>query len=308
MDKVKVLFIAGNGRSGSTILHNILGQFDGFYAFGELRYIWERSILKNRLCGCGVPFQECQFWIEVMDNAFAGVENIEAKQMVRDTESFRIQNLPLTLLPNYTQKEKKRLQQYMDNLQRLYQSIQSTTHSRVIVDSSKNPSYGYILSMMPGIDLHVLHFMRDSRAVAYSWSKKKEFQPGDFMARKTPIKSALQWDARNLTTEIFLAKKSKSFMKLRYEDFIAHPQATVESIVKDLLQEPLGQSPFVTEHRVELTRASHSVFGNPVRFQNGSVDLQLDNKWLTEMNGRHKHTVSALTLPLQIKYGYFNPL
>ena len=27
---VKVLFIAGGGRTGSTMLHNVLGQIDGF--------------------------------------------------------------------------------------------------------------------------------------------------------------------------------------------------------------------------------------------------------------------------------------
>ena len=47
--KVKVLFIAGNGRSGSTILDVILGQLEGFFAVGELRRIWgsERDILEE---------------------------------------------------------------------------------------------------------------------------------------------------------------------------------------------------------------------------------------------------------------------
>ena len=46
-EKVKVLFIAGNGRSGSTLLHNILGQRAGFGALGERREIWVRGARKN---------------------------------------------------------------------------------------------------------------------------------------------------------------------------------------------------------------------------------------------------------------------
>ena len=35
-ERVKVLYIAGSGRSGSTILDRILGQLDGFFSVGEL--------------------------------------------------------------------------------------------------------------------------------------------------------------------------------------------------------------------------------------------------------------------------------
>jgi len=32
----KVLFITGRGRSGSTILDNLLGQLDGFFSLGQV--------------------------------------------------------------------------------------------------------------------------------------------------------------------------------------------------------------------------------------------------------------------------------
>ncbi len=304
--KIKVLYIAGNGRSGSTILHNILGQIDGFFAIGELRYIWERGIVKNRLCGCGMPFHDCHVWQAIMENAYGGMQQINAREMSEQTESFRIQNLPLTWIPPIRQKEIDRLQAYTANLEKLYRAIQTTTGSRVIVDSSKNPSYGYILQTMPALELYVLHFMRDSRAVAYSWTKKKQFQPGDNMARKTPVKSALQWNVRNLSAEMFLMRKPDRHMTLRYEDFVANPEAAVASIVS-LVQENSVQLPFVDPHTAELQHANHSVFGNPVRFQQGEVTIRLDNKWQTKLNQRQKFAVTGLTWPLQLKYGYLRP-
>jgi hypothetical protein len=302
-DKLKILFIAGNGRSGSTILHNILGQLDGFCALGELRYIWERGVLKNWLCGCGVPFHECPMWQQTMAAAFGGLEAIDAREMFRFTESFRIQDLPFMLLPGRQKKEMERLRPYLDRLASLYHAIQSTTGSRVIVDSSKNPSYGYLLRFIPGTELYVLHFIRDSLGAAYSWSKKKEFQPGVYMARKKPIKSALQWNARNLATELFLPAQPERFMRLRYEDFIENPQTSIAAIL-NMLGETEVALPFTASHTVELNQANHSVFGNAVRFQQGPVALHLDNRWRTKMARKHKLAVTALTWPLRLRYGY----
>src|SRR5690242_10887667 len=75
-NNVKVLFIAGSGRSGSTLLDMLLGQINGFYSTGELRFIWERGFGQNQLCGCGKPFRECDFWTEVVKEGFGGFESI----------------------------------------------------------------------------------------------------------------------------------------------------------------------------------------------------------------------------------------
>jgi len=53
MSRTRVLYILGWGRSGSTVLGNILGEIDGFFSAGELHYLWERSLVEGRACGCG---------------------------------------------------------------------------------------------------------------------------------------------------------------------------------------------------------------------------------------------------------------
>src|SRR3712207_8209479 len=55
---VKVLYVVGLGRSGSTILSNSLGQIGGFFSGGELNFIWRHNVLENRLCGCGRRSEE----------------------------------------------------------------------------------------------------------------------------------------------------------------------------------------------------------------------------------------------------------
>ncbi len=217
---VDVLFIAGSGRSGSTILQNVLGQIDGFTAVGELRYIWGRAAAKNLLCGCGLRFRECGFWTEVVDRAFGGLDRELAREMFDLTESFRIRDLPRTWLPAVRRRELARLALYLERLAALYAAIRDVSGARVVVDSSKNPSYGYLLGHVPGVHVRYLHFVRDAPPVVNSWGKHKEFEPGVPMAQKGPLQSALQWDARNLTTELFLPSGADRRIRLRYEDLM----------------------------------------------------------------------------------------
>jgi hypothetical protein len=68
--KIKVLYIAGFERSGSTIVNRVLGQIPGFVAWGELRDIWLHGIIENRPCTCGASFADCLAWQKIFKEAF----------------------------------------------------------------------------------------------------------------------------------------------------------------------------------------------------------------------------------------------
>src|SRR6266498_4080255 len=87
---LKVLYIAGAGRSGSTLLDGVLGQLDGFFAAGELRYLWERGLQESRLCGCGVAVRDCPTWRAVLASAFGpGVDANAAARLQRKATRVR---------------------------------------------------------------------------------------------------------------------------------------------------------------------------------------------------------------------------
>lgn len=300
---VRVLFIAGGGRSGSTILHNVLGQIDGFTAVGELRYIWGRGVLNNQLCGCGQRFADCPFWTDVLARAYGGIDAAFAREMLAFTESHRIHDLPLAAFAVTRRRQLQRLAVYRERLGKLYEAIQTVSGCRVVVDSSKNPAYGYLLREVSGVDPYFVHFVRDSPPVAHSWGKRKDFEPGVPMARKSPTASALQWLARNATAELFLPRHPARRMRLRYEDVMQHPRRHVESIMRWLGEDDAGL-PFDSEHEASLLHANHSVFGNAVRFQRGRVTLRRDDSWREQMASRDRRLVEALTAPLRLRYGY----
>jgi hypothetical protein len=61
--------------------------------------------------------------------------------------------------------------------------------------------------------------------------------------------------------------------------------------------------PLVGERDVKLG-ISHTVSGNPNRFDTGTVKLRHDCAWQKQMNPRDRALVTALTLPLLARYHY----
>ncbi len=301
---MKVLYIAGFGRSGSTILANSLGQIGGFFSGGEMNFIWKHALIENRLCGCGKHSRECPVWNAVFDEAFGGMENVDAREMMRlQYSGARTRHIPQMLTKNGKLKLEGRMGKFLPSSARLYEAIKSVTNSRVIVDSSKEPAYGRAISMILEIDLRVLHLVRDPRAAAYSWLKKKE-QPDsedrEFMHQKSALDSAILWDAWNVSTEALW--RNDKYMRLRYEDFIAAPKESFRSIL-DFIGEPDAELPLAGEREVKLG-VSHTVSGNPNRFDTGSVELRPDDRWRKEMAAKDRNIVTALTFPLLARYGY----
>src|SRR5215831_5618830 len=70
---VKVLFLAGKGRSGGTLLAGLLGQLPGFFSVGELNRLWDWGLDRNYQCGCGTPVRDCETWAAILADADRGL-------------------------------------------------------------------------------------------------------------------------------------------------------------------------------------------------------------------------------------------
>ena len=66
---MKIVFIVGMERSGSTLLQNILGQFEGVRSIGEIRYVYKNFDIKK--CGCGKFLSECNEWKGVLEKKYS---------------------------------------------------------------------------------------------------------------------------------------------------------------------------------------------------------------------------------------------
>ena len=301
----KVLFIGGAGRSGSTLLDMLLGQIDGFCSTGELRFIWKRGFGQNQLCGCGKPFRECEFWTDVVNEAFGGFEAIDHARIeqLRPAVEGWVSN-------GVSRQRASELRafywEYFDALRQIYRAIHKVSGCEYIVDSSKNIANGFILSTLPDIDLYTVHLIRDSRAVAYSWRRAK-IRPEvhwerKLMGQRGIIKSATRWNSLNVLGQK-LQHTSLKYTLLRYEDLVSNPNGSLSRVFTDLGIER-NSLHFLDGLRANL-KTSHTVSGNPVRFTSQEIKIQPDMQWQHNMVRHQKLLVTLLTWPLLLKYGYF---
>lgn len=298
--KIKVLYIGGIGRNGSTILGNILGSISGFIHIGELMYFFDRGILENWECGCGNLFNNCPFWQKIVTKL--NISKNEAQKMVFLKENgFRSRHL---FLPEKERKKKlEYMSGYLNNLKKIYSIIRDDTWCDWIIDSSKFPSHAYFLSQIENIDLYILHLVRDPRAVAYSWwkrPKKLGSQIQKVMPRIHPIRTALVWLEWNFLFQNIWGKSPK-YMFLRFEDFTQRPLVTLKNILQ-WLQVPskVLDSLFINENEVRIS-IQHTVSGNPVRFNKGTIKIIQTS---SETNFAWNTIVLLITAPLMFRYGY----
>ena len=198
-----VLLIGGTGRSGSTLLHRLLGELPGFVAVGELRYIWSEALGENRYCGCGARFLDCPFWSKVGSRAFGGPDRIDPNQVMAQERSVsRHRHIPLLAMGGATPgRYARRLDGYLGSLAPMYDAIREVSGADVIVDSTKDAAYAHVLRRMRGADFRVVHLVRDSRGVAWSWAKVVQSDPEHYMRRFSPPVTALRWVGYNLMVE-----------------------------------------------------------------------------------------------------------
>ena len=304
---IDILFVAGFGRSGSTVLAQVLGQVDGLVSAGEVRHLWSRGILENQLCGCGSAFNDCSFWQAVtQDQLGLTVDDVHDRVYPLQREVDGIPQIPRLFWKRLrSAADQRNIDDYVSVLGDLLRAIRDVSGSSLVVDASKTAMHGLLLTMIPGARVHVLHLVRDPRAVAFSWRRKRNrpevTTARTLMPRYSLLKSSIWWAGSNAFSER-LAQHAASYHRTRYEDFISNPLDTTQAALKAAGVEP-GLLDFISESEVDL-RPQHTVAGNPSRFSTGPVKLRIDEEWKQSMSGSARGLVSCLTGRMLSRYGY----
>ena len=216
-ENITVLYIAGNGHSGSTLLDIILGSSPDIFSAGELTFITRDSIFEE-YCSCGCLIKECQVWSKIvnvwLEKASITLENYKRLRLRYERNKVTLITFKNVWFPSQD------FEIYCNATYQLFKAIQQVTGKNIIIDSSKSPQRISILKK--SVNLQVIHICRNSKGVLNSAKKayKKDIQSGiekETYARRTS-KVLIEWVFVNFVTELFcLGVNSK---KIKYNSYI----------------------------------------------------------------------------------------
>ena len=309
-DKVKVVYITGAGRSGTTLFDILLGQIEGFFSAGEMRWLWWGGLISGWQCGCGQPVHDCDVWRRILKTAFGrDIEEIDVERVLRLQQTvMRLHYLPRLLSQSSRRAVKwQELAEYSKIMNNLYGAIAQVSGARVIVDSSKNAPEVALLRLLPGVEPYLIHLVRDPRGVAHSFKRKVKMEPFAEKTfdqpRRSAATSALIWDRKNAASEAArLRFPMERVRRVRYEDVVERPRTVLPEIAR-FLGEPASGLTFLDDRTVELS-GNHTAWGNPSRFKTGRIELRSDDEWVRKLPDMERRMTTTLSLPLLLRYKY----
>jgi hypothetical protein len=287
-NSLKVIFVAGCGRSGTTILAQLLGEFQGFVNVGEAgRYLFDQT--KKLPCGCGNAVTDCAFWKDMF-------HAIPQELATEGARSLRIRNFPSLYLRSKHGEVPQEYRSLLTAMREAYNTIARDTGCSVIVDSSKYPSTALLAGLIPEVEMHVVHVVRSPHNVVASWTKKN-----GYLAVHPRSKVVAWWWAYNVLSET-LKSRAKTYRLVRYEDFASRPGTVLQQIATDVMGRPLAL-PFLSGNTATV-HMQHSLAGNPSKFNTGEITIRSGN----DAGGRGRTLMNLLTFPLQRRYHYLPSL
>ncbi|HEY1771780.1 MAG TPA: sulfotransferase [Gammaproteobacteria bacterium] len=301
---LRIIYIAGDGRSGSTLLDRLIGAYPGVFSCGELGNLLQSTASSEQLCACGDSARACGFWHEVLRRWSAMVPDFTEREY-RGLQR-RYERLRSLLRPHHDQQltlDEPQFARYAEYTSALFSAIADLSGAAVIVDSSKSPARALALSRVPGLDVRMLHLVRDVRGVAYSLRKLSTPKPGEVKTKRPVRRSNLRfagtWAVVNYFCEQVRPKIPGPNLFTRYEDYTADPDGML-SMVADTLG--VARIPYTTGADYLKTQG-HQVAGNEGRMRPVQA-IATDETWRQKFGFGMQKGLYLLVLPLMLHYRY----
>ena len=301
----RVLFVGGSGKSGSTLLGALLGRRSGLFNGGEMNLFWGKWLDPEERCGCGTRLDACPFWSAVVGEVgAAGVEPRRMAELAARLDHTR--RLGRVLTRRLSGTVSGEWSELAAGTGALYRAAFRHSGASFLVDLSKIPTHLLLLKELRDVELRILHLIRDGRAVAYSWERKRRRakaggSEGDGMYRHPSVAADMGiWLVQNFAID-GLARRVDHSTRLKYESLAAAPQSELSAaldrigVVAAEVNEPDGTSEV----------QDHAVGGNDrVRFAPAGTAITPDEAWRRELSPGQIRLWSALALPGLRRFDY----
>ena len=240
MARKTIVYIAGYGRSGSTLLARLLGDHEAIFTAGELVNFIDLIDSCDVDCSCGQELCACPFWSKVFQ-AFTADSLFDQETAENQKQMESIAGLPGSVCGFAS----NRVDRYCDISRKIMDSIfkQLPDHTRFVVDSSKTTwsrsNRPIMLSRMENYDVKVIHLVRDGRGCMWSMIRGTDtglLKKAKLLKRSSfPVfRTALHWPIANLAAHLFQLYAPANYCRIRYEDLVVKPEQVHEALAKFL--------------------------------------------------------------------------
>lgn len=267
--KPKIIYIAGAGHSGTTLLDLVLSTAPGTFSVGELKHLDQflTDTKKERRDDTGALPAESAFWswfYEHQDQLLVS-KRVERSLSLKNRLRILLTGTPATI-PN----------RYRDN-NLLYRKIQDQAQQAtgicpsVIIDSSK------VLSRLIEVhqtatefDVYVVHLVRDLRGVAYSHYK----------VGRSPLHWGVKWLMSNLGVQRYAQKNlpTDRYIPVTYETFAREPDRLLQTLAGQL-----GIEIDTNNYVEKVNRATSYRFGGNGMRERTFTGISLQETWRTRL-------------------------
>lgn len=292
-NKYRLIYIAGGGHSGSTLLDMILGTSPEVFGTGEAYFynsyndktkdpkLYE---VHKRVCSCGREFGECPFWNSVKETADKKM-SVDRRFSFLDT----IKTIWNILIPW------KSFQFDIRNLddQHFMDSVHKTLNDpkiRYLLDSSKDPRRLLQLEQTFGEErIKLIFLVRDIRGYINSYTNPNKWRVRDAgLKPENFIRTGLRWIAVNLSIKAYIAVHNIDAIKIEYDQFAKDPDTVFQRIEKkwklNIPDDYLS---------VMKKQTYHNIHGNLVKFSN-IEKIKWDKSWEQQLPKWKKTAIQIL--------------
>lgn len=303
---LKVLYVMGYGRSGSTFLDILLSNAAAVTSVGALSNYW-LWLQRGLPCACGEPLPECPMWGQIVPDHLGSLPHDDLLRWNEIQEGVeRRHRLPRLLggrLPG------ELVGRYRLATDALLKVVADRVEAPAVVDSSGSGAdktgRPFALARYTGADVRVIHLVRDGRAVAWSSMKGPGSPERPEVQLPRPlvgIRAGLAWSVANLTSE-WIARHldPERVLRVRYEDLATDTGSQLRRIgafagleLEDLIRTVEEDRPLTV---------GHNVAGNRLRFQD-EIRVRPDFSWRRKMSPVYRWGLTVELFPLLMRYGY----
>ncbi len=292
--QINLIYIAGYGRSGSTLLERIVSSHPDVTGMGEIAYLVDTNLREF--------YWDSARGIPLWDRVEPLLRFEPADALAREREQLRHESL--------WQGWRRWLfggtsDAYQKHTTQILQALAQATGTRWLMDSSKTARERFFRPLMlrrvPGINVRVIHLVRDPRGCVQSVRRGSNAAMEQGQSRNwklATLRAAIGWSLANASGLLFRALCGRhDYVRIRYEELANDPLTALRRI------EPLlGVSFQGIADKVRSQQplpAGEQFAGNRMRLES-VIALQNDERWRSEMPKTMQWLVAALCLPVSV--------